>query len=412
MRLSTLKDIHWRQAGGECLFSLLILVVVLDPTNTVLHLKDIVFVGLVGYNMVCFKPDVKYLPHILTVYAVVLAGAVLGEMQGTNVDEEMLIGTLKGFSPLVLLLWVRQYDVIRLTYVPVLIVSVLFTLLYLLVCSNELIEIFVFEYVRAHNKMIMMTHRSFLGVKVFGMYYKSIISFVFALYFFYYNVWNEKHHRIRNALACFFLTFSFVVSGTRATMLLPFAMLGFVAYRSVIHRPKVRYFLFPLLAAFAVAFLILVGSLAGETGESSNMIKYGHLTSYALLFENHPECLFFGQGPGAVFYSEGFHNWVSQTEWTYLELLRNYGLLALGIIVILLIPLCRLWRYRSRQQVVGMMGAYVAFLLVAGTNPLLVSSTGMIVILAIYSYTEKVEARYADETVQPASAPVSTAVSP
>ncbi len=392
MQLNPLKDIHIVQAGGDFLFFLLILVVMLDPTNTVLHLKDVVFILLVGYNCAFFKPDFTYLPHILTVYGVVFLCSIFGEMQGSNIDEEMLSGIIKGFSPLVLLLWVKHYDVVRLTYWPVLIVCLLISVLYIAVSSNELIEAFVFEYVSSHNKMIMMTRRSFLGVKIFGMYYKSIISFVFALFFFYYRLWNVPRHRFWFFLACVVVTFSFLISGTRATMLLPFAMIAIVGYRSILQWRRVRYFLYPVLGVFVVCFLFLVIILATEKGEASNAVKYAHLTSYAKLFEGHPLYFFFGQGPGAVFYSEGFHGWTSQTEWTYLDLLRYYGLFSLLIIGVLLWPLRTLWRNRHRECVVGMMGAYVAFLFIAGTNPLLVSSTGMIVVLAIYSYVEQLSA--------------------
>jgi hypothetical protein len=51
------------QFGGNFLFFFLVLVIMLDPTNTVLHLKDVFFVLLVGYNIVFFKPDFRYLFH-------------------------------------------------------------------------------------------------------------------------------------------------------------------------------------------------------------------------------------------------------------------------------------------------------------------------------------------------------------
>ena len=388
----TLTPADWVRKGGEALFLLLVLVVMIDPTNTVLHLKDVVFVALVGYNSVFFKPDFSYLPHILVVFAVVFLGMILGEMQLSNIDEEMLFGILKGFSPLVLLLWVRHYDVVRLTYFPVFTVCLLVVALYIACTLSELAEVAIFEYSRAHNKMIMMTHRSFLGLKVFGMYYKSIISFVFALFYFYYRVWNVPRRRWLYMVACGVVTFAFLVSGTRATMLLPFAALAIVAYPTIQKWQRLRYAFYPILAVFVLCLLLLVFMLATERGEASNNIKYAHLVSYAELFETHPEYLLFGQGPGAIFYSEGFHDWRSQTEWSYIDLLRYYGLFALGIVAVLLLPLFKLWPCRRHAKVFGLMGGYVAFLFIAGTNPLLVSSPGMIVVLAVYPLTHHLDA--------------------
>lgn len=389
MGVRMFRDINWVQRGGNILFFMLIFVIMLDPTNTVLHLKDVFFVLLVGYNCLFFKPDFSYLPHILVIYGVICLGYVFSEMQMNELDPDMFMGIVKGFSPLVLLLWCHHYDIMKLTVVPALMVCVLITILYIVVSSSEVIELFVFNYVSEHNKMIMMTRRSFLGIRIFGMYYKSIISFVFALYICYNRLYNEKGKRFRLIPASLFMTFSFLISGTRATMLLPFFMLGLVSYKSILKWKRVRYFLYPLVAMFAIFLLVLILMLATEKGELSNAIKYAHLTSYAQLFEAHPEYFLFGQGPGAVFYSEGFHRWTSQTEWTYIELFRNYGLLSLVIVSVILLPLKHLLPYWKNEEVLGIMGAYVAFLFIAGTNPLLVSSTGMIVILAIYSYVHK-----------------------
>lgn len=390
----------WIQKGGDALFLLMVLIVMIDPTNTVLHLKDVTFVALVGYNCVFFKPDFSYLPHILLIYAVVLLGCLFGEMQLSNIDEEMLLGIVKGFSPLVLLLWVRQYDVVRLTYLPVVVVCLVVVLLYIACSLSEIAELAIFEYSRAHNKMIMMTRRSFLGVKVFGMYYKSIISFVFALFFFYYRVWNVKRRRWLYLIACVIVTFAFLVSGTRATMLLPFAALAIVAYPTIKKWKRLRYAFYPLLTVFVLAILMLIAMLAMERGEASNNIKYAHLVSYAELFEAHPEYFLIGQGPGAIFYSEGFHDWRSQTEWSYIDMLRYYGIFALVILAVLVYPFTKLWPYRRHARVFGLMGGYLAFLFIAGTNPLLVTSTGMIVVLAVYSLTHHLEA-YTDPPSPP-----------
>ena len=382
--------------GGNILFSIMIFLIMFDPTNTILGLKDISFVLLVGYNIVFFKPDFSYIPHILMVYGVILTSYTFAEMQMNRLDFQMLFGAIKGFSPLFLLLWCRQYNVVKLMKWPTLIMCIFISILYIAVISNEAIELLVYQYVSEFGDMIMMTHRNFLGIDIFGMYYKSIISFVFALLIFYYNLFNERNNIFVNIICALIMLFVFLVSGTRATMLLPFAMIALVLYKRILKSKKVRYLLYPVLALFVIALILIVVKLLTQEGEPSNAIKYAHLISYAKLFDDNPLYMILGQGPGALFYSEGFNSMTAITEWTYLELFRCYGLLSLVILGVLVWPLKTLWKYRANEQHFGIMCSYVLYLMIAGTNPLLISSTGMIVVIAIYSYAQILKDKSSD----------------
>ena len=55
------------------------------------------------------------------------------------------------------------------------------------------------------------------------------------------------------------------------------------------------------------------------------------------------------------------------------------------ILFTILYPVYALWKYRKDDYIVGVMGAYLACLAIAGTNPLLISSTGMQIVLVAYS---------------------------
>ncbi|MBR7166466.1 MAG: hypothetical protein IKD38_01830 [Bacteroidaceae bacterium] len=131
-----------------------------------------------------------------------------------------------------------------------------------------------------------------------------------------------------------------------------------------------------------------------ESNEPSNLVKYAHLTSYKELFNSNPEYLILGQGPATEFYSMGFRKMTLKTEWTYLELVRNYGVLCLPILYVILSPLFRLIKLaRKYDSAIPMAFAYVTYLIIAGTNPLLMSSTGMLVLLSAYSYAHRLECR-------------------
>ena len=378
------------QWGGNLLFSLLIFVIMFDPTNKILHLKDVFFILLVGYNLIFFKPDFRFVPHIMVVASVILTAYIFAEMQQNNIDYEVLFSAFKSVSPLFMLLWVYRYDVIKLSLIPAFLVSLLVTVLYVLVSLNPVIEGAVWRLSIHYDDVIMMSRRQILGIPIFAMYYKSLVCFIFAYSLYFYLWLNGKKKRHKLLLIPLLVTlFAFLASGSRTTMLLPFFIAGVVAFQRIRNTRYAKYFVYPVLGLFFVAFLCFVLILAMETSESSNEVKYAHLVSYTKLFEEHPVYLLLGQGPGTSFYSAGFGEYTALTEWSYLEVLRNYGVFGLGILAVFAAPLVPFFRHRDEERTFVMLFSYVAYLLIAGTNPLLLSSTGMLMVLSAYSYDRK-----------------------
>ena len=79
-----------------------------------------------------------------------------------------------------------------------------------------------------------------------------------------------------------------------------------------------------------------------------------------------------------------------KTEWTYLELLRSYGLLSIPIMYVFLRPLFALAKRINKDELaLVIVMSDIIYLIIAGTNPLLISSTGMLVLLFMYSYWDK-----------------------
>lgn len=388
--VNTRGTTHLLQRIGNALTFLFLFVIMLDPTNQVLHVKDIVFVLLVAYNVLFFKPSFKYLPHICAVLVAMTAGWVFAQIQQNPVDSDKMIAMYKSVSPLVLLLWVKYYDYLSLSVLPAVLTCLLMLILYVLAYSSPVIEWAMHVYFKSHGNMVMMTHRSFAGIRVFGMYYKSFICLSFAMYVVLYRCFNTKGRwklALYIVLAAIFFAVS-LSSGTRASMILPFCMVCLIVYNKLSKGGKARYFIYPFLALLCVGLLGVMLMLAAETEEASNVIKYGHLVSYAKLFTDHPLYLLVGQGPGTSFYTEGFRAVVDETEWTYLEMIRNYGLFSLLIVTVLLYPLKDVKAMSKDLFQLGVMGVYVMYLFVAGTNPLLFSSTGMAMIIIMYSFVE------------------------
>ena len=87
-----------------------------------------------------------------------------------------------------------------------------------------------------------------------------------------------------------------------------------------------------------------------------------------------------------MFYTIGFNRLTPITEWIYIELLRNYGLMSLIILGIYVYPLYVFYRHRNYRFTFGLGLTYASFLLVAGTNPFLLNSQGMTVLWMMYSH--------------------------
>lgn len=390
----SIQNIFSRQSIGNLLFSLLIWVIILDPTNSVLHIKDLAFLLLVGFCVITYKPDREYFIHLLLLIAPITLSYIIAEMQQSVVDYDILQARYKSLVPLVLLLWIRHFDVVRLMIIPTCAGALFIVVLYAFACSSELVEYAMYLYFKDHLEMVMMSKRHILGFEIFGMYLKSFIDLIVGMFVIYYRTFNSqgKMQRVGYILLFALFTIAFFMSGTRSTMLLPFFMLGVVLFNRVTRTRRLKYFLYPALTIFAIAFIMLVLMLASEQGEKSNTIKFAHLTSYAQLFADNPRYLLWGQGPGTWFYSSGFGAMTDETEWTYMELLRNYGLLCLPMLYVYVLPLFRLWPHiRTNNFTFGIFCTYFCYLLIAGTNPLLMSSTGIIMVLMAYSYTEVVK---------------------
>ena len=375
---------------GNLFFWLLIFVILFDPTGTILHKKDLMFVLVVAFNILFYTPDWSKLPWILLLFCAITIPYLISCMRMTLVDETEVLAVYKAISPVLLLLWIRNYDLIKLSKGPVVICCILMTMLFFLILYYPQLEAPIYYWQAAAGFPIIINHRTFLGISMFVMYLKSYVAFVFIIAYYFYVVFSGVHRNILTFIYLFFICFAFSVSGTRSTMLLPTFMLIIVGYITSANKKYAKYILYPIIFIIGLAFIILLIALISDTGEASNAVKYGHIPSYIQLFEEHPEYILIGQGPGAFMYSEGFNKVVFKTEWTYLELVRNYGLFSLIIIGVFAKPLITMWKHRRDAFCKCMFFAYLSYLLIAGTNPLLLSSTGMIVLLMAYSYEESI----------------------
>lgn len=382
------------QQIGNCLLMLLVLLFVADPTNTILGLKNLVFALLFIYSFIFFKADWSKLVYFLIPVITVSISWLLATMRGQNMDTEELKALYTAFVPLLLLMWVDKYDIVRLSVLPVTVAAVIVLFLFWLIFFVPILEGPIYEYMWNHDGTIMMSNRYFLGIKVFCMYPKSTAAFMPVFGYVLYKTVDKECRTFGYVIVTLLLFHLFMISGTRSSVLLPLFFTCAVLFIFYRNGRYTRYIFYPAAFVFCLLFFMLLTLLLMESNEPSNLVKYAHLTSYKELFNSNPEYLILGQGPATEFYSMGFRKMTLKTEWTYLELVRNYGVLCLPILYVILSPLFRLIKLaRKYDSAIPMAFAYVTYLIIAGTNPLLMSSTGMLVLLSAYSYAHRLECR-------------------
>ena len=377
---------------GDGLFTLLILLFLADPTNTIFHLKNIVFLLFLLFNIVFYKADYARARYFLYAVSAVSVSFIVANLRGTIIDLAELKGIYTAFAPLLLLPWIDRYDVVRLSRIPVLVTAGIVVSLFWIIFFFPVTEAVIYPFMWSHDNTIMMSHRYFLGMRFFGMYCKSTVAMLPVFCIAVYNVAIPGKRTFVDILLVLLLLHLFLISGTRSTTLLPLLLFVAILFVFCRNRRYFNYFFYPAAFIAVLAIAVILFKLLMEKSEASNLVKYAHITSYLGLFERNPLFLLFGQGPATYFYSEGFRHMTNITEWTYLELLRCYGIFSAVILYVIIKPLVLMFKYINTQEVViAFILGYMLYLVIAGTNPLFLSSTGMLVVLSAYSFLDRIE---------------------
>lgn len=381
----TNKKIQYKISSLFCFLT--IFSVVVDPSNTILHIKDFCFVlfCITSFPYLNFKKALIFI-YFLLIYFVSFSFQEFFFYD--QIDYSYAFSTLKTFIFLWLLFLVSKnsrYLVFDYFYYSVLLLSFIISVLFLFCKYYPPFEnaLFLLATKGFLKSTIFMSRRIFFGIEMFQLFYKTSPLAIFTLSFSLYKYLETK--RTKYFIHSIFFSLFLLASGTRANIfsLLLIFFLSILVY-AFYHNKKI---IFILLSTFVIiGFLFATYKLLTESGEASLTEKTLHMKSYLYLFSQNPiKYLLIGEGPGSLFYSLGNHRLQPQTELCYFDLIRNYGLiLTCGIILIYLYSL-----FLVKTKLKGAFGAtlsfgYIAFLFICGTNPFLVSSTGFIVLILMF----------------------------
>ena len=120
---------------------------------------------------------------------------------------------------------------------------------------------------------------------------------------------------------------------------------------------------------------------SGSSDEESNSIKIGHLVSFFNIIDW--KMLIFGQGLGSYFFTEGYGVVVSQTEITWMDAIRFFGLpLSIVLLMLLFFPVRNVPLNSSFSSCRVIMLLYI---IMSMSNPVLLNSFGFLVVLWYWS---------------------------
>ena len=367
---------------GISLNLLLVISVVLDPTDLWFHIKVPAFVLVFFFNITRNKISFIYVPLIFfTIYLITFSFQQC--FLSIPVDINASKNILKSFLFLVLLPFVNvknRTSLFKIFYIVFLLYAFFCVFISIFLHLNYGKAAFLFWKFPYSSTVwsdynFTIHNRVFLGREFYGIFAKSsplaTLPFVYSLYLFFF--YKKRIYIFNSLIFCLFLYFSSTRTNILMAVAIPCMMFIYYLYK------EKNYFLFQLclIFGFAVVMILLVKFVKDPAGGSTS-IKALHKASYMNLFSEHPtRYILIGDGPGALFYTEATKSFEAGTELTYYDLIRLYGLLFTFLIFLTFFyPIFILFNSRDNKLAFTFFVGFTGFLLIAGTNPYLIGSTG------------------------------------
>jgi hypothetical protein len=364
------------------LFKVLIITMLLDPTNTVLGIKIYLFFMFVVLSINHFNYSIiKTLPLFLY-YTTVISGSLSLFMQSTNYDPVFFANyfTTGGILLLLPLLNRKYFSYLVESFIlGCVLISLLTIGLFVFFKSTDINLIYGFDF----KNTFIVTPRAYMGVPFLMVYHKSVCALLIAVGIVFNRMLNFGFRWLSMFTIIFFIL-TLYISATRANMLA--ALVLFISYIFYFLNKKGYHSLSVIMIIFSSCFVIFsVFFLVTFATDDSNSIKYGHVVSIYKYLSEDMVYLFFGMGTGSVFYSSGFGAIVPITEVTYFEFVRSFGLVISPLLFFMFFFPLFYAILKKIKHYKMYFTSYFVFLIVGGTNPLLIGNLGLLILILSYS---------------------------
>lgn len=339
-------------------------VILIDPTNKLFHIKDIVFLVFLAASVLLGRASFSRLP--LKYFAVLMFLAFISLLSGMLFFGTDIMCGIPYFKALLIILSVIPLssisidNLLRYNYYCSFVLSVVITGLFAAITLGY-IDFQSFYDQSLENTTVIIATRQTLGIDVPMFYYKTMpfcfIGLVYAL----------RHRYLISIITQFA---AIILAGSRTPLLLALALFAYIVYEKY-----KKYFKYLIITfGFGGVIYLLSLMLSAENRSDGDELKYktvSELLDYSSIF---------GHGVGAPYWSSSLGEMITSSEVTYFEMLYQYGwLLYPFVLYIFFSPFFRLFKQKYPIDIRDFSVAYLAYLINAGTNPLLVNSTGMYV---------------------------------
>ena len=371
---------------------LLLAAAIFDPSDLLFHAKVPLFVGIwillladlaIPGHQRYEVPTNLYLYICVFAFFLPLTGMLIYVLRGGITEGYEGVQYYKAylFLTLCIPLAMKRIDVIRPLSMVLSVLSLATIGLYAITFNDDVLRSQLWLVGDSYT-IFSLNERSYGSLTYQMVYFHTSPLLVVAVaYFCYQSLVSVGRARFWNVLLLALNVCGMVLSGTRNNMIIGVLMpLMIVAWYTGL---RVRLGVVAVLAAIlsvGLGFGVVQAMLSSD--DASNTIKLLYFRDYGVLFSNWLTLLF-GQGFGSSFFATALGTRVSVTELTYVELLRNYGLI-MGCIFyfLLLYPVRTLRNPEARPDHYLFLG-YLGYLYLCTANPLLLSSSGMLVLAMV-----------------------------
>ena len=362
----------------DVIYLLFLLTLSLDPTGFHSRLKDLLFAVLVIYGVIYCLKRRQYLAGInritlLSVLLLPLWGIFIAFITDNLTDTSYATGQFRSMLYICIFFFMvtmRLNVLLKAVWINGIVLASMTLILFFISQLGDVFLEVIYGYCNTSKNFMMAYNRNFLGYTINGLYFKTGALIIFA---FIYNLYQYKGPF--KMLYSVILFLSLMVAGSRTPMLVQAMILLVYLYdKNVIGK-----FLTRVSALVLVGGLVMVTYLlATQENEESNEVKYENYESYLddMSGKGH---LIWGAGVGSEFYAKGRGYKLSFSELSYMDIIRMYGIpVGLYLIFLFFAPYFWLWKYYPRSLFLRRYClGYVLFLILSGTNPLLLGSIGL-----------------------------------
>lgn len=354
------------------LFALLVMT---DPSGQLFHFKEIGFILVIFISVLAGKFKIQKEPLVIFIHIFAYAFiSVLFAFVFRGID---IFTSLSYFKALLFILFFGV--ILTVNYRTILkvnaIVGFFLSVIIIGLCLAMIYGYLTFEQLSQTNT-IAIANRNFLGIPTLMFFYMTM---PFVLFSFVYYL------RKNNLLFALIIGFSIIIGGSRTPILCGLVILLYYIYSGKSKR------LFKYLI-FIVGIGLFVYLISNFTSKEN--LAEGDEIKFRLVHDLISNSSIIPHGVGIPYWDASRKEMTSSTEMTYFEMLYQYGWVLFPFVLYSIVtPIIKLKNYMFDIYIRDYVVAYSLYLINAGTNPLLFSSTGMYVFacaLAIMSNRKKI----------------------